>query len=145
MNPWPYYTNSGHPSTTYGLNGLVFPYNWGNTSNNTHTRRMRDTRLLAPSETLFMGELPNGDSAITGFPGSFEDNHVNGILFHPTYASWWYTEVVCRHGMVAHDMSWNSLMCDGHVENHKKIELVRLASETSTPGSKGKMFWWNSR
>jgi prepilin-type N-terminal cleavage/methylation domain-containing protein/prepilin-type processing-associated H-X9-DG protein len=167
-NQWaPYFLNNqSNPPTTYGMAIAVFPSNWHDQSGNNPlttglgwVQPMRESRLLDPAATLFMGEQPNGNaSADPNYLRTFAGVTVEVVPFWIwNYGHYWYNnEVAGRHTtltsgvgspnvQVPHDARWNSLFADGHVRLDSRDKLVDLSRAPYNGWTKreGSLFWSN--
>jgi len=171
-NQWaPYFqTAQSNPPTTYGMASAVFPSNWHDQQGAAHdptipgqeqwyVQSMRESRLLDPAATLFMGEQPNGNaSADPNYRRTFVGVTVEVSPFWIwNYGHYWYdNEVAGRHTtlttgvgspnvQVPHEARWNSLFADGHVRLDSRDKLVDLSRAPYNGWTKreGSLFWSN--
>ena len=141
-NPWKLpmtLTLAGGSPTLYGLNDVILPGNWYDqsgvdpTTGGQHYRlRTKTTDLQHPSLAMITGEIPysNGDSS---WGIMSPDGGIDWTPFYlPTYASYWRTASLALRCLgnchpeviVNHNLAWNSLMGDGHVELETKDYLI---------------------
>ena len=144
-NPWPVpltTTLAGGSPTLYGLNGQIIPGNWHDSSGvdpvlspGHYIGRTKATRLQSPSGAMLTGENPYanpGDNLSLGLTlpqGSISYLHFT-YGYTNNWRSPWFGKAAAwgdshPQEIVMHNLSWNSLMGDGHVQLISKDTLIK--------------------
>ncbi|MFW6039391.1 MAG: DUF1559 domain-containing protein [bacterium] len=158
MNPWApgkYNSNVNIP-LTYGMNAratrnYAFPSNWHGSGGSPIVPPRRQSELISPSDTLLMGETPNGDSADMplGYHAA-QTVTTSYRAFWDTTSSPWYgaNADIAEDARVNHNRSWNGLRPDGHVESDRKSDLLDLANAyhySHMPEHEESHLYWSNR
>ncbi|MCG3150146.1 MAG: hypothetical protein PCFJNLEI_03624 [Verrucomicrobiae bacterium] len=144
MNPWRIKGATGINAqpTTYGLNSAAFPANWHDasgvdpaTGGNHYNQRANIRDFSNTSGLMVLGEVPFTDGTDNG-GYKMRNNVVQSTSFWttPQFLNYWITSEISTVGSdanpiarVNHNLAWNSLMLDGHVELTSKATLTREA------------------
>lgn len=159
-NPWPPYVLNAQsdPATSYGMNSSTFPPNWCDQSGvdpatdpSHYLRSMRDERVKVPSDVMLLAEVPNSAASSNVWGWTMAANTTEYVPFtsnpyqQPQPTGYWLNDSIAIRvsggnpcARVSHDLAWNSLMADGHVQLVSKKWLY-----TNTAGKLGKMYWFN--
>ena len=144
-NPWPLpmtSTLAGGSPTLYGLNGQILPSNWHDSSGVDPTSggahylpRVKTTSILYPGLAMLTGENPYanpGDNLSLGLTTA--QGAISYLHFSYGYTNYWHTPWFGKgtlgwgdshpQEIVMHNLSWNSLMGDGHVQLISKATLI---------------------
>jgi len=152
-NPWPLPVATlaqGSP-TTYGMNSCIFPGNWNDGSNSgvcptngslDQYSRVKPTAFMSPGTLMLTGEAPY---SWYGSPYGLilPDGTISNLPFDwPGYSNYWVTASLALRCLgnchpqciVPHNLSWNSLMGDGHVQLVSKTAMVAEGSIAQNGG-----------
>jgi hypothetical protein len=165
-NPWEPYggvNNQSRPPCTYGF-APAFPNNWHDASGvnpavdpSHYVDVRKDNQIKDASAVLFMGEVPNGNATgIAPYKRTFLSNLTEVspfYMFNSGYAAYWFDDAIAGRptpspgnpiAMTPHNIGWNSLLVDGHVERHSRYELVVYARDVwVAAAAPGRLFWQN--
>ena len=145
-NPWPVpltTTLAGGSPTLYGLNGQIIPSNWHDSSGvdpslspGHYVGRTKATRLMSPATVMLSGENPYanpGDDLSLGLTTA--QGSISYLHFSYGYTNFWHTPWFGKgttvwgdshpQEIVMHNLSWNSMMGDGHVQLVSKDTLIK--------------------
>jgi len=160
-NPWPVpmtTTLAGGSPTLYGLNDQIIPGNWHDSSGvdpslypGHYVARTKATRLVSPATAMLTGENPYanpGDNLSLGLTTA--QGSISYLHFSYGYTNFWHTPWFGKgttvwgdshpQEIVMHNLSWNSLMGDGHVQLVSKDTLIK---EMNLPnGSPPSQLWY---
>lgn len=124
-------TNNDLIPTAYAMNAEGFPNNWVPPSNdvNKPVAARRADSLVQPAETLLLGEVANGPANEVPTERGMQPVRLSSRNFQANeeglrYPHEWYTDTVARLARVSHDLAWNGLRADGHVERDTKRQLT---------------------
>ena len=160
-NPWklPMTTTlTGGSPTLYGLNGCIFPGNWNSwtssgycpTNNSTDMwSRTKPTDLLYPGTVMITGESPySGSWTDSPYGLILPDGSISNLPFDwPGYSNYWQTAWLALRclgnchpqAVVPHNLAWNSLMGDVHVELVTKAAMIKEGNAAQN-GSFSRLF-----
>lgn len=145
QNPWRVIGGAwlSGPPNTYGLNSSAFPYNWydqsgidPSTAPGHYYQRANLRDFSNTSRVMLLGEIPYTDGSDNGGL-RLRSWMVESTSFWTTtqFLSYWQTPELSYRlvndanpvARVNHNVGWNALMLDGHVERITKTELTREA------------------
>ena len=155
-NPWKLPTTqtlAGGSPTLYGLNGCIIAGNWNSVSSSGYCptnnsvdmwSRTKPSDLLYPGTVIITGENPYSNSWTESPYGLIlPDGSVGNLPFDwPGYSNYWQTAWLALRclgnchpqTMVPHNLSWNSLMGDGHVRLVSKAEMIKEGNTAQNGG-----------
>jgi len=151
-NPWktPKMTLRANTPLTYGFNSIILPKNWHDDSGynpagggGSYITRRRSSEIPNPSAVMLTGETPyaNGDGPLLMWSGQgmLDWNPFTVSIIPATYLPGWIRpDLYVRAGCdlcnpqlrLNHNLAWNSLMADGHVEHLSRAKLEAEALRT---------------